>query len=71
MQKITTIASLQPARSSVNGNPRWYVHLGDGTQYYTQPDAACAYGLDNPEMKGTVEVTIERGQITYVKPVTA
>lgn len=69
MQKITVITRLTRARASANGNPRWYVHLGDGTQYYTKPDAAVAYGLDNPEMKGLLEITIENGQIIYAQPV--
>lgn len=68
MQKRVRITKLTKARVSANGNPRWYVHLSDGTQYYTQPDAAVAYGLDNPEMKGDLMVTIEHGQIIYAEP---
>lgn len=78
MRKYTitgTITNLSPMNNSRMGNPRWSVSIVDADNtphvFGTQPDAACAYGLDNPEFKsGPVEFTIERGQITYAEPVT-
>lgn len=69
MKKITQVTRLKRAQNSKYGNPRWRVYLADGTEYYTKPDASCAYGLTNSEFKGDVEVEIENGQITYVRPV--
>lgn len=69
MKKVTRIRKLERRRNSVNGNPRYMVWFEDGTGYLTALDAACAYGIENPEMKGLLEVTIERGQVTYLEPV--
>lgn len=69
MKKVARIVSTKRARNSVNGNPRWYVHLSDGTQYHTLPDASLAYGINNSDMKGDLVITIENDQITYAEPV--
>lgn len=71
---IGTIAALMRMNSSRNGNPRWSVSFveADSTPHVfpTQPDASCAYGLDNPEFTGVpVEFTIKGRQITHVEPV--
>lgn len=72
--KITgTITHITRMSNSRMGNPRWHVSFvdADGTfhAFPTESDASVAYGLDNPEFKGTeVEFTIRRGQIVHAEP---
>lgn len=52
--------------SSRNGNPRFMVTFDDGTAYPTGVDASCAYGIENREYDGDVQVLIERGNIVGI-----
>lgn len=54
--------------SSKNGNPRFLVTFDDGTAYPTGVDSSCAYGIDNSELDGEVQVLIERGNIRDIRP---
>lgn len=67
---VKQIDRLLALANSKDGNPRWEVVFSDGTTARTQVNAACAYGLGNPEYKAPnkVLVSFERGQITYVTP---
>lgn len=64
------IVRTQRMRSSANGNPRFRAYLKSGDAYPTEPDAACAYGIENPDvLMHPVELTINnRGHISYVRP---
>lgn len=68
---VDVIASLERLNNSHAGNPRWSVAFKSGDVYRTEADASCNYGIENPELRGRVEVTVEnrRGveQITYLR----
>lgn len=53
--KVRTLTRL---RSSVNGNPRYKVFFERDTTrgYTTSSDAAFCYGIENPNMRGQVDV---------------
>lgn len=65
------IESTERMRSSVNGNPRWRLHLKGGGTMTTQPDAMVAYGINNPGMIGApVIITATPSGLVYgVEPV--
>lgn len=67
------IVRTQGMRNSPSGNPRFRVYLKSGDVYPTEPDASCAYGIENPDVIGhPVEITINsRANITYVRPLDA
>jgi hypothetical protein len=69
MKKTVHIVHTRSLLNSASGNPRFFVELSDGTTYNTKKDAACNYGINNPENQGLVEVTIESGFISYIEPV--
>jgi len=54
--------------TSKNGNPRFLVEFDDGTSFRTQPDAGCAYGIENSELDGPVWVKVVRGEIVDIRP---
>lgn len=49
-----TVERVERMRSSVNGNPRYRVHLTDGRSFPTAPDAMWAYAADNAEWRQQV-----------------
>lgn len=51
---VGTVERVERMRSSVNGNPRYRVHLTDGQSFPTAPDAMWAYGADNREWRESV-----------------
>lgn len=57
--------------SSRNGNPRFHVAFSDGTAYPTGVDSSCAYGIENSELNGDVQVKLERGNIVDIRPLSA
>ena len=66
-----TIRKLTRGRNSVNGNPSFWVTMelpsGEVRYYRTSTDAACAYGIENPEFRNTpVTLEIEKSQIVHV-----
>lgn len=64
----TRIVGLDRMPNSVNANPAWRVHTDDGT-WLTAPDASCAYGIDNPEVRDSlVHLTITDNRITHANP---
>ena len=52
---ITKIKDVQFKNRSVYGNPSYYITFEDETgemiKGYTAPNAACAYGCKNPDLK--------------------
>lgn len=69
MSDVRTIAALKRLRNSPDGNPRYNVLFTDGTAVATKADAAVAYGIENPELAGPCEVTLEHGQLVKLTPV--
>lgn len=70
-EKWTTrrVDRLERLKNSVNGNPRYRVHFTDGSSAVTQSDAAFCYGIDNPDMRGDVQVKFTRaGKIEQMRP---
>jgi len=66
-----TILNLARGRNSVNGNPSFWVTLelpsGEVRYYRTSTDAACAYGVENPEFRNTpVTLEIEKSKIVHI-----
>jgi hypothetical protein len=56
-------------RSSVNGNPRWQVTFDDGSHWPTAPDSSCAYGINNSELDGEVQILLNsRSNIVDIRP---
>lgn len=51
------IARLERAKSSVNGNPAYWVYFAYGAVVRTQTDSGVAYAIENPEYRG-VPVTV-------------
>lgn len=48
---VGTVERVERMRSSRNGNPRYRVHLTDGRNFPTAPDAMWAYAANNPEWR--------------------
>lgn len=73
MPKMThtkRIASLKRLTNSKSGNPRYFVTFTDSTVARTAPDAACNYGIENPEFQDRdILVTFEDGLITYINQI--
>lgn len=72
---VAIVDKLERMRSSVNGNPRFRVHLTDGRNFPTVPDAMYAYAAENRELIGVpviVHLTAGRGKdhwnVSYVAP---
>lgn len=42
-----TVKAVRRGSSSSNANPRWRVETTGGQFYWTEPDAAVGYGMDN------------------------
>ena len=66
-----TIRKLTRGRNSMNGNPNFWVALelpgGEVRYYRTSTDAACAYGIENPEFRNTlVTLELEKNAIVHV-----
>ena len=55
IKTIGKIKNVQYRNSSVYGNPSYYITFenekGEEIQGYTKPDADCAYGCKNPDLK--------------------
>jgi hypothetical protein len=66
--RLLRIASYQRLLNTKYGNPRYSIIFTDGTAATTEPDIADAYGIENPEMKGLVNVTFGRYGITHITP---
>ena len=66
-----TILNLARGRNSVNGNPSFWVTMelpsGEVRYYRTSTDAACAYGIENPEFRNTpVTLEMEKNAIVHI-----
>lgn len=48
---VATIARLERAGCSRNGNPRYVIHWTNGMSSTTQTDAGISYGITNPEYR--------------------
>lgn len=73
---VAVVKRLERMRSSVNGNPRYRVHLADGRSFPTVPDAMYAYGAENSDLVGVpvmVHLRAGRGRdhwnVSHVSPV--
>lgn len=63
------VTHLQRLSNSVNGNPRYRVAFDNGQVYVTMSDASFCYGIDNSEMRGDVDVWLNRsGKIEHMAP---
>jgi hypothetical protein len=71
MSKTETkrVAALHRLTNSRNGNPRYHVYFTDGTDAITSTDHGFVYAINNPEMRGDVEVTYTKaGRIEHMSP---
>lgn len=67
-QRILRIDRLH---NSVNGNPAWEITFTDGERARTASDAACSYGIGNPDMREGCLVVVEytrAGRISRLGP---
>ena len=63
------IIGLRRLNNSVNGNPRFNITFANGVNANSQSDAAFCYGIENPNMRGDVDVWLSaRGTVAYVRP---
>ena len=68
-RKGLIIEKIERARSSVNGNPAFYLTFTDGTRSRTMADAGFAYGIENPEYRG-VPLTVQYTRAGNIATVT-
>ena len=65
------VRHLERLNNSVNGNPRYKVYFEEDPLhgYVTSSDAGFCYGINNPEMRGAVDVWLTRaGRIEHMQP---
>jgi hypothetical protein len=63
------VTGLKRLNNSVNGNPRYNVTFDNGTNGNTSSDASFCYGIENPAMRGAVDVWLtRRGLIEHMEP---
>lgn len=68
---VRVVDHVEMLNNSHSGNPRYSVHFTDGTIAQTQADAACNYGIENPEMRSPNEVCVtftSAGRISHMTP---
>jgi uncharacterized protein (DUF1684 family) len=66
---VRTVESLTRLTNSANDNPRYRVHFTDGSSAITSSDAGFCYGINNPDMRGEVDVYFTRaGRIEHMAP---
>lgn len=64
-----TVTKLQRLQNSINANPRFRVTFDTGAVHMTQSDASFCYAIENPEMKGPVDVwLVKSGKIEHMAP---
>jgi hypothetical protein len=63
---ITRILATERLRNSKNGNPRWRLTLGDGTEVVTPRDAMVGHKISDTYAGCLVDVTLEYKVVTDI-----
>lgn len=63
---ITRILSTERLLNSVNGNPRWRLTLGDGTEVVTPRDAMIGHKISDTYDGCLVDATVDAGVLTDI-----